>query len=223
MHVEDVDTSIKVITVGNGAVGKTSLIRGFCENVFDGEYRKTLGVDFVEKRDFEVAGLDDPVTLNIWDTAGQEEYDGITANYYREAQGCILCFASDDLKSLNDLGKWKNKVEQQCGSIPMIIAQTKVDLMNDSTKTIIPKEACEEKAKELNLKLFRTSVKDNTNVREVFEGTVVLWDKYQKENRNQCAETKTEKKKEKNETLSGKALGDDQHAGKKRAKKGGCC
>merc|ERR1711907_671400 len=91
MIVEDVETTVKVITVGNGAVGKTSLVRRFCEGVFTGEYQKTLAVDFVEKKDFVVDGVDEPVTLHVWDTAGQEEYDAITAGYYRGAQGCILC------------------------------------------------------------------------------------------------------------------------------------
>jgi len=178
---------VKVITVGNGAVGKTSLIRRFCEGVFTGVYQKTLAVDFVEKQDFVVPGVEEPVTLHVWDTAGQEEYDAITSGYYRGALGCILCFASDDRKSLNDLEKWKKKVEEECPNIPMIIAQTKMDLMNDNAKDIIPKEDAEAKAKELGLMLYRTSVKDNTNVREVFEGTVTMYHKYMEENRDSCA------------------------------------
>ena len=51
---------VKVITVGNGAVGKTSLIRRFCEGVFTGVYQKTLAVDFVEKQDFVVPGVEEP-------------------------------------------------------------------------------------------------------------------------------------------------------------------
>merc|ERR1711865_251937 len=194
LHIEDVDTVVKVITVGNGAVGKTSLIRRFCEGVFTGVYQKTLAVDFVEKQDFVVPGVEEPVTLHVWDTAGQEEYDAITSGYYRGALGCILCFASDDRKSLNDLEKWKKKVEEECPNIPMIIAQTKMDLMNDN-------------------------VKDNTNVREVFEGTVTMYHKYMEENRDSCAETKAE------ETKKAKpAPGVDLDAKpKKKAKKGGCC
>merc|ERR1711957_66314 len=60
LHIEDVDTVVKVITVGNGAVGKTSLIRRFCEGVFTGVYQKTLAVDFDEKQDFVVPGVEEP-------------------------------------------------------------------------------------------------------------------------------------------------------------------
>eukprot|EP00656_Telonema_subtile_P025827 TRINITY_DN2785_c0_g2_i1.p1 TRINITY_DN2785_c0_g2~~TRINITY_DN2785_c0_g2_i1.p1 ORF type:complete len:266 (-),score=52.32 TRINITY_DN2785_c0_g2_i1:198-995(-) len=166
MIVEDVDTFVKIITVGNGAVGKTSLIRRFCEGVFTGQYQKTLAVDFVEKRDFEVKGVPEPVTLNVWDTAGQEEYNAITSTYYRGAHGCILCFASDDSKSLDDLDKWNSKVHEQCPGIPMLIVQTKVDLLSDRSKETISQEQAEAKAAALNMKLYRTSVKDDTNVQE---------------------------------------------------------
>ena len=64
-------------------MGKTSLIRQFCMEEFSGEYTKTLAVDYIEKKDFEVAGVPEPVTLDVWDTAGQEEYNAITSSYYR--------------------------------------------------------------------------------------------------------------------------------------------
>ena len=72
-----------MIVVGNGAVGKTSMIQRFCKGTFGGTYIKTLGVDYVEKPDYRVDAIDDSVTMNVWDTAGQEEYDAVTAQYYR--------------------------------------------------------------------------------------------------------------------------------------------
>ena len=76
--------TIKVIVVGNGAVGKTSMIQRFCKGGFGNDYIKTLGVDFIEKPDYRVDSIDDAVTMNVWDTAGQEEYDAVTAQYYRD-------------------------------------------------------------------------------------------------------------------------------------------
>jgi len=52
MIEEDIDTSLKVIVVGNGEVGKTSLITRFARGVFTGDYKKTLAVDFLEKKCF---------------------------------------------------------------------------------------------------------------------------------------------------------------------------
>nr|XP_031530588.1 ras-related protein Rab-36 isoform X5 [Vicugna pacos] len=74
----------KVVVVGDLYVGKTSLIRRFCRNVFDRNYKATIGVDFEIER-FEVAGI--PYSLQIWDTAGQEKFKCIASAYYRGAQG----------------------------------------------------------------------------------------------------------------------------------------
>ncbi|XP_071077991.1 ras-related protein Rab-36 isoform X3 [Desmodus rotundus] len=73
----------KVVVVGDLYVGKTSLIHRFCKNVFDCDYKATIGVDFEIER-FEIAGI--PYSLQIWDTAGQEKFKCIASAYYRGAQ-----------------------------------------------------------------------------------------------------------------------------------------
>ena len=97
--------------VGDGGVGKFSLIQKYCKGFFTAEYKKTIGVDFLEKRiwwdlsfvyfvsfnshipkcmtsklTFSVNGED--VRLMLWDTAGQEEFDCITRAYYRLMLKC---------------------------------------------------------------------------------------------------------------------------------------
>ena len=49
MREEDIEISVKVVVVGNGAVGKSSMIQRYCKGVFTREYKKTIGVDFLEK------------------------------------------------------------------------------------------------------------------------------------------------------------------------------
>lgn len=71
----------------------------------------------------------------LWDTAGQEEFDAITKAYYRGAQACVVAFASNDRSSFEAVGKWKRKVEEECGgigmgNIPMVLVQNKIDLMH---------------------------------------------------------------------------------------------
>ena len=80
MIEEDLDIAIKVVIVGNGAVGKSSMIQRYCKGIFTKDYKKTIGVDFLE-RQIDVNGED--VRLMLWDTAGQEEFDAITKAYYR--------------------------------------------------------------------------------------------------------------------------------------------
>ncbi|KAF2987259.1 hypothetical protein EK904_000070 [Melospiza melodia maxima] len=80
MLEEDMEVAIKVVVVGNGAVGKSSMIQRYCKGIFTKDYKKTIGVDFLE-RQIQVNGED--VRLMLWDTAGQEEFDAITKAYYR--------------------------------------------------------------------------------------------------------------------------------------------
>eukprot|EP00967_Tisochrysis_lutea_P099189 scaffold147161_cov17-Tisochrysis_lutea.AAC.1 len=67
--MEDFDREIKVLVVGNGGVGKTSMIRRFCKGMFTDEYKKTIGVDFLEKPLF-VDKLGEEVRFMLWDTGG---------------------------------------------------------------------------------------------------------------------------------------------------------
>ncbi|XP_016374247.1 ras-related protein Rab-36-like [Sinocyclocheilus rhinocerous] len=76
----------KAVVVGDLNVGKTCLINRFCKDVFERDYKATIGVDFEIER-FEMSGL--PFSLQIWDTAGQEKFKCIASAYYRGAQGKI--------------------------------------------------------------------------------------------------------------------------------------
>ena len=92
-------------------------------------YKKTIGVDFLEKQ-LRVHGED--VRLMLWDTAGQEEFDALTRSYYRGAQACVVAFSTTDRDSLLAVRKWRKKVEDECGDIPMVLVQNKIDLIAQS-------------------------------------------------------------------------------------------
>ncbi len=70
MQEEDFDKELKVLVVGNGGVGKTSMIRRFCKGIFTDEYKKTIGVDFLEKSLY-VDGLGQEVRFMLWDTGAR--------------------------------------------------------------------------------------------------------------------------------------------------------
>ena len=115
--------------MGNGAVGKSSMIQRYCRGTFTKSYKKTIGVDFLEKQ-LRTHGED--VRLIVWDTAGQEEFDAITKAYYRGAQACVVAFSTTDRDSLLAVRKWRKKVEEECGDIPMVLVQNKIDLIAQS-------------------------------------------------------------------------------------------
>lgn len=179
MLEEDMEVAIKVVVVGNGAVGKSSMIQRYCKGIFTKDYKKTIGVDFLER---QIIVNDEDVRLMLWDTAGQEEFDAITKAYYRGAQACVLVFSTTDRDSFEAIGSWREKVEMEVGDIPTVLVQNKIDLLDD---TVIKNEEAEGLAKRLKLRFYRTSVKEDLNVNEVFK---YLADKYLHRLKQQSAE-----------------------------------
>ncbi|GAB0089897.1 ras-related protein Rab-23 [Sergentomyia squamirostris] len=162
MREEELEIAIKVVIVGNGGVGKSSMIQRYCKGIYTKDYKKTIGVDFLE-RQIEIEGED--VRIMLWDTAGQEEFDAITKAYYRGAQACVLTFSTTDRLSFEAIKDWKMKVENECGEIPTVIVQNKVDLMEQA---VVHPEEAEMLARHLGCRLIRTSVKEDVNVGSVF-------------------------------------------------------
>ena len=97
--LQDVDCAIKVLVVGNGGVGKSSLIKRFCKGQYTDDYKKTIGVDFMEKQ-LSDADTGETVTLMLWDTAGQEEFGAMTRSYYRGSRTFYECFTRQVLALL---------------------------------------------------------------------------------------------------------------------------
>ncbi|XP_008116893.1 ras-related protein Rab-23 isoform X2 [Anolis carolinensis] len=160
MLEEDMEVAIKVVVVGNGAVGKSSMIQRYCKGIFTKDYKKTIGVDFLER---EMQVNDEDVRLMLWDTAGQEEFDAITKAYYRGAQACVLVFSTTDRESFEAIPTWREKVVAEVGDIPTVLVQNKIDLLDYSC---IKNEEAEALAKKLKLRFYRTSVKEDLNVTE---------------------------------------------------------
>mmetsp|Transcript_109986 Transcript_109986/g.190501 ORF Transcript_109986/g.190501 Transcript_109986/m.190501 type:complete len:232 (-) Transcript_109986:1052-1747(-) len=165
--IENVEDAVKVIVVGNGSVGKSSLVKRYCKNEFTSEYKKTIGADFLEK-DVFCKPLNETVKMMLWDTAGQEVFDALTSQYYRGAGACVLAFSTTDRDSFQAIKGWKEKVENVCGkgNIVLALIQTKIDLID---QTVVKNEEAEALAKTLGVKFFRTSCKENFMIDQVFE------------------------------------------------------
>ena len=165
MDFDDFETTVRIVVVGDGCVGKSSLLRCYCKGKtsFSEKYKKTIGVNFLEKQDIEEGG--EEVTLHLWDTAGQAEFKSVNEKYLKQADGAVLVFSSTDRDSFNNVRNWHESICGMCGKIPMAIVQNKVDLLAHAD--VHPEEA-EALARDLRLKLFRVSCKDAFNVRDVF-------------------------------------------------------
>jgi len=145
-------------------VGKTCLITRFVKNTFSLDYKKTLGVDYLQKL-MVVDG--EEVTFHVWDTAGQEEFNALTRRYYRGASACVLAFATNNRESFEAVRKWRAAVHNECGEeIITVLIQTKTDLIDKAEVNELEVEAL---AEEFGVPLIRVCSKDNVMVKEVFQ------------------------------------------------------
>ncbi len=107
MHQTDYDYVFKILLIGNSAVGKSSLLLRFAEDIFTDSFLPTIGVDF-KIRTIEAAGS--KVKLQMWDTAGQERFKSILTSYYKGTHGVLLVYDITDRRSFVDVQNWINDV-----------------------------------------------------------------------------------------------------------------
>ncbi|KAM4624473.1 ras-related protein Rab-36 [Polymixia lowei] len=156
----------KAVVVGDLNVGKTCLINRFCKDVFDRDYKATIGVDFEIER-FELSGV--PFSLQIWDTAGQEKFKCIASAYYRGAQVIITVFDMADIKSLDHTRQWLEEAmrENEPKSCLIFFVGTKSDLLSSVERQRTEKDAIK-MAKEMQAEFWAVSAKSGENVQEFF-------------------------------------------------------
>ena len=118
----------KLVIIGDGACGKTSLLYVFTLGKFPEEYHPTVFENYVT--DCRVDGI--KVLLGLWDTAGQEEYERLRPFSYSKADIIIIGFAVNDIESLeNARNKWATEVLRYCPNAPIILVGLKKDLRED--------------------------------------------------------------------------------------------
>jgi Ras-related protein Rab-23 len=91
-------------------------------------------VDFLEKKLY-IKDIGEDVNFYLWDTAGQEEFNSVTRKYYKGACACIIAFSITDRNSFDHVERWKNAVEEECGNLTIVLAQTKIDLVDNAAMT----------------------------------------------------------------------------------------
>jgi small GTP-binding protein len=147
--------------VGEGAVGKTSLVKKYSENTFREDYLPTIGSGFATKR-LTLDGKE--ITYQIWDLGGQVQFKIVRQNFYKGSRGVLYVFDISRRETLENLMLWKEEVTEFCGSIPSVLIGNKIDLPRK-----IETQEAERYAHIFNAPYFEASVLQNTNVNEIFE------------------------------------------------------
>ncbi|XP_050360514.1 ras-related protein Rab-21 [Nymphalis io] len=155
--------NFKVVLLGEGCVGKTSLLLRYIEDKFNDKHLTTLQATFLNKK-LNINGK--RINLSIWDTAGQEKFHALGPIYYRNSNGAILVYDITDEDSFGKVKNWVKELKKMLGSdIVLIIAGNKVDLEHERT---VPLEEAESYADMVGAKHFYTSAKLNQGVEELF-------------------------------------------------------
>ena len=116
---------LKVVVAGDGAVGKTSLIRRYCEGKFEHTRIQTIGVDFQTQT---VKLPQQTVKLSIWDMAGQERFAVVRAGFYRGSRAAALVYDVTEPQSLKDLERWREELLGAIQEQPFLVIGNKIDL-----------------------------------------------------------------------------------------------
>ncbi|MDD4322813.1 MAG: Rab family GTPase [Dehalococcoidales bacterium] len=151
----------KVCMLGAFAVGKTSLVRRYVENMFSEKYQTTIGVK-IDKKVLEIEGR--KTVLVIWDLAGKDDIVDLRTSYLRGASGYFLVVDKTRTNTLQVAQDVQRAAQETLGNIPFIAVMNKWDLEGKwdmDEETII----------DLRIKgwdVIKTSAKNNTGVEEAF-------------------------------------------------------
>lgn len=114
----------KVVLVGDGGVGKTTMATRHASGSFTQKYVPTVGVD-IRRLSFETnCGT---VVFNLWDTAGQEKFGGLRDGYYMGADAAVVLFDVTSRVTYSNVPKWCADIRNTCGDIPLVLIGNKVD------------------------------------------------------------------------------------------------
>ena len=158
------DYLFKYIIIGDAAVGKSNLLLRYAHGQFKPEYQLTIGVEFGAKN----VNIGDKVyRIQIWDTAGQENFRSITRAYYKNSVCALVVYDISCRDSFNNVSTWIDDCKNQSPkTIFMVLVGNKSDL---SDRRQVNTEEGQELAEKYGLLFFETSAKNGTNVEEIFQ------------------------------------------------------
>ena len=104
MSLNEKVKEFKIITLGDSGVGKTSIIKRFCENKFDDNNQSTIGISFTNKE--IIVNKKDKIKLKLIDTCGQEKYRALSTVYFKNTDIVLFIFSMNDQESFDTIKYW---------------------------------------------------------------------------------------------------------------------
>ena len=158
---------LKYIIIGDASVGKSNLLMKFTQNKFNESYQATIGVEFGAKN------LDinkKTYRIQIWDTAGQENFHSITRSYYKNSVCAMVVYDITSRKSFDNVLNWIEEVQNNSSkTILIVLVGNKIDLKENRD---ISFDEGKELANRNGIIFMETSAKTGEGVEEIFKKTV---------------------------------------------------
>jgi small GTP-binding protein len=168
MDAKKLKFSFKITVVGDGAVGKTSLIKRYTKGSFSHDYIQTIGAQFC-KYEEKING--DNCTLLFWDIAGQDTFNFLRPSFYKGSKAAIIVLSLEEndhgKESIKSIPSWYNDIKRFCGDIPVVLFGNKVDLVDE--KSYENKKILKLMKKRTFLEYYKTSAKTGVGVFKAFQ------------------------------------------------------
>ena len=163
----DYTYSVKFIIVGDSSVGKSNILLRFSRNTFDPGHQATLGIEFANKH---LIYNNTDYLIQIWDTAGQENFRSVTRAYYKASAVAMVVYDITKEESFEHIQSWlKDCKDLAPKTVLLVLVGNKTDLED---QRVISKERGENLAKENNMMFFETSAKSGKGIEEAFQKSI---------------------------------------------------
>ena len=170
--------TLRIVVVGDSAVGKSALLTRYTEDTFSEKYVSTIGMDF-RMRSLRHRGPTDRFTwftAKVWDTSGSDRFHTITESYLRKMDSVILTFSLTDHASFSHLGDWFEMARTQSrhdDTVVYVVVGNKADAGDRREVSATEIDAFMERLRAHNLHLrvtyIEASAKENVRIAEIFE------------------------------------------------------
>lgn len=176
------DQQIKLLLLGDQAVGKSSLMIRYTDDEFSLNIMGTAGLDLKRKT---IELNNETVKVMIYDTAGHERYRLIAKSQYKGSEGIILVYDVTDKKSFENVSYWMNHIKENADSeVEVLLVGNKIDKVNERTVCL---EEGENLGVKYNVIFSETSAKTGENVESAF--TKLIYKIYDKQKSKEVAKT----------------------------------
>ncbi len=162
MATETALFNVKVILAGDGAVGKSSLLRRYMLHDFTEQHKMTIGMDCYSKMT-KVPGLG-AVKVHLWDLAGQPRWASVREGFYLGAHAMALVFDINRPETIKHLPDWISECRGKAARIPVLVVANKIDLPHR-----VPLDKITKWATDNQYDIIATSPKTEVNVETMFE------------------------------------------------------